>query len=180
MEEVWRQIGVSDKRTYEVSNLGNVRSISAVKQILDCKGYMTVRICGKNVRVHRLVASAFIPNAESKPMVDHINACRTDNRVDNLRWATALENNNNPNNKEREYHAPKATKMAAVSTKDIQELESNSTLIAILPDYKACVSAKNIVTYTKNMYPRKDGLTYSCSINRDTHTITIRVIDKRN
>ncbi len=40
------------------------------------------------------------------------------------------------------------------------------------------MSAKNLVTYTKNMYPREDGLTYTCSINRDTSTIVIRVIDK--
>ena len=66
-----------------------------------------------------------------------------------------------------------------ISTTDIQQMGKYGVLELTLPDYKACMSAKNLVTYTKNMYPREDGLTYTCSINRDTHTITIRVIDKQ-
>ena len=66
-----------------------------------------------------------------------------------------------------------------ISTSDIQSIGKDGVLEVTLPDYKACMSAKNLVTYTKNMYPREDGLTYSCSINRDTHTILIKVVDKQ-
>ena len=42
----------------------------------------------KNIGVHRLVASHFIPNPYNYPVVDHINRIRTDNNVNNLRWVT--------------------------------------------------------------------------------------------
>ena len=43
----------------------------------------------------RLIAHCFIPNPEGKPTVDHINRIRTDDRIENLRWATQEEQNQN-------------------------------------------------------------------------------------
>lgn len=51
-------------------------------------------ICG--VPVHRMVAILFIPNPENKPFVDHIDTNKHNNTLENLRWVTAKENNNNP------------------------------------------------------------------------------------
>jgi hypothetical protein len=57
-------------------------------------GYLkTELIGGESVRIHRLVMQTFNPieDFETK-VVDHINGIRTDNRLENLRWATEEQN----------------------------------------------------------------------------------------
>lgn len=112
--EVWKSI--EGAPFYEVSNLGRVRSIdrevtvspkgktpyTSVKKgrVLRLStnkyGYYTVSFylhTGKEVTktVHRLVAEAFIPNPENKPTVNHIDGDIKNNKVDNLEWATMME-----------------------------------------------------------------------------------------
>lgn len=59
-------------------------------------GYMTVCVQGrKNLLVHRLIAETFVANPDNRPEVDHSNRDRSDNRMENLRWATRSENQRN-------------------------------------------------------------------------------------
>ena len=68
----------------------------------NARGYKLVKIRNSktkfegSLKVHRLVAEAFIPNPENKPCIDHVDTNPTNNCVENLRWVTALENQRNP------------------------------------------------------------------------------------
>lgn len=66
-----------------------------LKPALDKYGYHRVTFSyngkRKSYSVHRLVATAFIPNPENKPTVNHKNGIKTDNSIENLEWATQSE-----------------------------------------------------------------------------------------
>lgn len=55
-------------------------------------GYKFVRIGDKSHPLHRVIASAFIPNPENKPEVNHKDGNKENNSVSNLEWATRKEN----------------------------------------------------------------------------------------
>lgn len=55
-------------------------------------GYKFARIGKKTYPVQRIVASAFLPNPENKPEVNHIDGNKTNNAVSNLEWVTRKEN----------------------------------------------------------------------------------------
>lgn len=96
--ETWRALPEYGGR-YEVSNLGALRSKrhGALRPFINRDGYLvaTLSVEGQRIRtgVHRLVASAFLPNPENKAQVNHINGNKQDNRVENLEWMTCSENN---------------------------------------------------------------------------------------
>lgn len=97
MENIWKAI--EDFPNYYVSAKGEVKSIKGfiLKPIYDHDGYTKVSLKHRNgkiysKRIHILVAEAFIPNPEGKPVVNHKNNIKDDNRFENLEWATVSEN----------------------------------------------------------------------------------------
>lgn len=96
MNEEWRKVDICP--TYEVSNLGRMRSYKIIREQYSCDGYPRVQLWSKAKSVkraiHRLVAIAFIPNPEGKCQVNHIDGNRLNNRVENLEWCTPQENTN--------------------------------------------------------------------------------------
>ncbi len=95
MKEEWRPVP-GWQWVYQVSSLGNVRRMDGrlIKQWPNSEGYATARLsCPRElVRVHRLVALAFIQNEKNRPSVNHIDCNRSNNEVSNLEWCTQKEN----------------------------------------------------------------------------------------
>lgn len=64
-----------------------------------------------------------------------------------------------------------------INVSTLRSLGLGESLTVSMPDYKACVSAKNLVGYVKFAYPR-EGMTYKTHIDRDTFEFTVMVVTK--
>ena len=130
MKEEWKTVVVDGEiyENYEVSNMGNVRSLNYNKtgevQVLKpfvASGYLQVSLWKggkqKMFLVHRLVAYAFIPNDNptEKTEVNHISEVKTENRADNLEWTTPKQNANHGTRNERSGKA-RSKKVRCIET----------------------------------------------------------------
>ena len=99
LEGDWRPIK-GYEGYYSISSDGRTwshRNCRLLKPAKTRAGYLRVHLSLNGhvsaMSLHRLVAMAFIPNPDNKPTVNHINEVKTDNRVENLEWATMHEQN---------------------------------------------------------------------------------------
>lgn len=110
-EEIWKDIE-GYEGIYQISNTGKVKSLpkewwtgrhyiktptKILKPSLDRKGYLKITLC-KNThhvtyRLHRLLATAFIPKVENKNFINHVDGNKINNNLSNLEWVTSKENN---------------------------------------------------------------------------------------
>ena len=100
---IWKSV-VEYEGLYEVNTDGELRTFNwkgtgqtrIMKPAKDHKGYLRTMLAkdgnAKTIKMHRIIAQAFIPNPENKPTVNHKNGIKTDNRVENLEWHTNKEN----------------------------------------------------------------------------------------
>lgn len=99
---------------YQVSNLGNVRSLNynkakkiqhLKKVVINKRGYLAVGLSKNGIfkikTAHRLVAETFISNPNNLPQVNHIDENKLNNSVTNLEWCTNKYNINYGTRKER-------------------------------------------------------------------------------
>jgi len=111
LKEIWKEI--EDCTEYEVSNFGRVRSVertvldslgrkriikSTILKPFISKGYAIVTLSKNNTKkhypIHRLVATAFLPNKENFPIINHKDENKQNNQVENLEWCTIKYNMN--------------------------------------------------------------------------------------
>lgn len=136
-EEEWRDIP-NYKGLYQVSNMGNVRSMNynhtgkerILKPRTKKSGYLFVALCKdskvKQYYLHRLVAQAFVPNddPENKTEVNHIDESVNNNKASNLNWMTPKENSNWGTGIERSRKK---------RSKPVKQLTLNGALVTIWP-----------------------------------------------
>lgn len=112
MSEKWAPV-YGYEQFYEVSNLGNVRTLPRkveypdkrksyirpamkMKQTTNCNGYNLVSLrkdgVTKMLRVHRLVLLSFVGCDNARPFVNHKDGVKNNNSLLNLEWATRSEN----------------------------------------------------------------------------------------
>lgn len=86
-------ITIEDHSDYQVSNTGLVKTKDGgILKQQSYRGYLSVRLNNIWYKVHRLVAEAFVPNPDNKPITNHLDYNTYNNHAYNLSWVTHQEN----------------------------------------------------------------------------------------
>lgn len=131
---------------YQASNLGRVRSVDrrvskgsctvfkpgvVLRPAFHGKGYLQVSLSkdGKSssIAVHRCVATAFLPNPNGLPEVNHINEIKTDNCVENLEWCTHRYNSLYGT---KNYRTGQTLRRKKINCKPVVQFSLNGEMVA--------------------------------------------------
>lgn len=166
MEEVWKPVKGYEEY-YEVSNLGRVRSLDRVivkphpktgvlmeyrhkgrimkpSKVGVGVGYLSVVLSRnkadhKTSSIHRMVASAFIPNPYNFKTVNHKDENPLNNKVDNLEWCTYSYN--------LQYNG-RAKRVGIVQGKDVEQWTLDGKLVATYYSIRHAEAATGIKCQT--------------------------------
>lgn len=88
---------IDEHENYQINRMGDVRNKRTgkiLKPYDDGNGYLRVKLDGKSLRLHILVAKQFIPNDNPlvKNIVNHKKGNKHDPRASQLEWVTQQEN----------------------------------------------------------------------------------------
>jgi hypothetical protein len=121
-----------DNESIFISEFGNIKINKNGREYItkgrkNTDNYMVICLKNKSVQVHRLVAEYFIPNPLNKKIVNHIDGNKSNNRADNLEWATVREN-------ALHYHKLKRQKNNTENTHIKISVTINGNIISLLRD----------------------------------------------
>lgn len=94
---------------------------------------------GKNYKVHFLVAKAFIPNTENKPICHHIDKNKENNVVENLMWVTQKQH--------KELHQEIYEAISKAKSMSINQYDLQGNFIRI---WKSSADIKKELGFSKN------------------------------
>lgn len=160
MKEIWKDV-IGYEGLYQVSNIGNVKSLDRVvrygrtlkgkekTKFEEKDGYLVVALCkngkAKHIKVHRLVATAFIENPFNLPEVNHKDENKKNNHFDNLEWCTTKHNINYGTRNAKVSLAlsgekSRTHKLSKIQVQEIRELKDNFTRKELAQKYGVSVS----------------------------------------
>lgn len=178
-EEAWKDIPNCDG-LYQVSNLGNVKSLGRYVRVSDklggrrkkkesllkfevCKnGYLRVSLNKdggrKHFLVHRLVAEAFIPNPQNMPQINHKDEDKTNNRVENLEWCDAKYNSN---------YGKRTMKSSIAKFKPVKQYDLQGNFIREFSSFKEASDSVGVSVYKQDCKAGRSAGGYQWRMNGD-------------
>ena len=135
--EIWHDIE-GYEGLYQISNKGRVKSLykgsERILKPLDngreyLRAHLTKENTSKHIRIHRLVAQAFIPNPHNLPEINHKDENKKNNCVENLEWC------------DRRYNVNYGTRNERVSRKIFQYSKSGE----FIREWKSAEEVKRVL-----------------------------------